>query len=227
MKRRGLLLATAGAVTVAGCSSDDEQTADGEGEAAAEIIEWDVFAAPARGGGSDRSWLRVAVENETAVPHGRLEITSTFRSADGSVVADGTHITSYIPPETTLRYYVQSNFEVDEVDTVDNEFVDANTQVARSALDAVSVQNTELSAGGDVLNVTGDLEFDAVESDRIVVVAPIYDEDGWLRGTGTDILYDPSPTATSEFGANSNGFRAPEGSAVLDSYDVLVFGGRA
>ena len=222
MKRRGFLLATAGAGTVAGCSSDDEHTADGE--ATAEIIEWDVFAAPARGGGSNRSWLRVDVENETTVPHGRLEISSAVRSADGAVVADETHITSYIPPETTLRYYVQHDFEVDTVDTVDTEFVEANTRVARSRLDAVSVRNTELSAGGDVLNVTGDLELDGVESDRIAVVAPIYDENGRLRGTGTDILYDPPPTATVEFGANSNGFRAPKGSARLDSYDVLVFG---
>ncbi|ELY62772.1 hypothetical protein C490_17192 [Natronobacterium gregoryi SP2] len=217
-----MLLATGGVATVAGCfSTDGTEQAD----ATADFVDSNVLTAPPRDGSTDTSWLRIDIENDTSAPHGRLEAESRVRSEDGTTMVTGEHVTSYLPANTTLRYFVDAEFEVDAVDAVENDVVEANTRVESTQLDDVTVRNTDLSAGGDVLNVTGEFSVGVDEAERLVVVALIYDEAGRLRGTGTDIKYTLDTTEPVEFGANSDGFRAPAGSTPLESYDVVVFDG--
>lgn len=223
MERRTFLLATGGTLSIAGCLSDGgPEEIEGEGDV--EIVDTELLEEPSRDGSTPVSWLRVDVENSGDGPHGQLEIESEFLADDGSVLDEGTHRTSYLPAETTLRYYLDGDFEMDEVDDVENEIVEANARIESSLLD-VTVENTELNLGGDVLTVLGDLEGDVAGADPLLVVAAIYDESGRLRGTGTDIKFDPDPDERIEIDANSDGFRAPESSDEIESYDVLAFDG--
>lgn len=215
------MLAVAGSVAVAGCSSTEDVDGDEEGDA--ELLETDAFTAPSVDGGGNVSWLRIDVENRADAPHGRLEVGFEVTSADGTVIERGSRVASYLPPADALRLYVAGDFEMEEFDAVEAEIVAASARPERSRLEEATVSDTELSVGGDLINVTGELDVGDLDADRIAVVAPLYDADGRLRGTGLDVLYDPSGPEPVEFGANGAGFRAPEGSAPIDSYDVLVF----
>ncbi|NGM69749.1 hypothetical protein G6M89_12140 [Natronolimnobius sp. AArcel1] len=221
MHRRGIL-AAAMAVAVAGCSSDEDDSAAHEGEADAEIVATDLLEGETSGTG----WGRIEVENPTAAPHGRLEIDASILDEDGDILAEATHISAYIPPETTLRWYVRATAENDRLEGGDiiAEITEATTQPERTRLDDATVHATDLSVGGDVVNVVGELDVPSTDKQRVTVIALIYDVDGRLRGTGTDILYDPEPGTAVEFSANSNGFRAPAESPSIESYDVFAFG---
>ncbi len=232
MERRTFLVTTGGAVTIAGCTTgenrddengDDEDRDDAEAEdreASIEIVDSTVIDDSSDDGAAD-PWLQVDVENETEVPHGGIRIVSEVLDDEGTVLASETHTTSYLPPETTLRYFHEGSFEMDEFDSIEHDIEVAHAQVRSTELEDVTVSNTDLSVGGNLINVVGDLELADPDHDRVVVVAPIWDEAGRLRGTGTYI--ENSPTESFEFSADSNGFRAPDGAEPIDSYDVHVF----
>lgn len=230
MERRTFLMATGGTVTIAGCTTgentedenaDDENDEDADDrEASIEIVDSTVIDASSDDGAAD-PWLQVDVENETDVPHGGIRIESEVLADDGTVLASNEHITSYLPPETTLRYFHEGHFEMDEVDSIEHDVVVAHAQVRSTELEDVTVTDTSLSVGGDLINVVGDLELADPDHERVVVVAPIWDDAGRLRGTGTYI--ENSPTESFEFSADSSGFRAPGSAEPIDSYDVLVF----
>ncbi|CAI50907.1 uncharacterized protein NP_6254A (plasmid) [Natronomonas pharaonis DSM 2160] len=228
MERRAFLMATGGAATIAGCTTGgntEEENGDVEyaddREASIEIADSTVI------GASDDNvadpWLQVDVENGTDVPHGGIRIESEVLDDDGTVLASNEHITSYLPPETTLRYFHEGAFEMDEFDSLEHDVTDAHAQVRSTKLEDITVTNTSLSAGGDLINVVGDLDLADSDHDRVVVIAPIWDEAGRLRGTGTYI--ENSPTESFEFSADSSGFRAPGGAEPIDSYDVYAFDG--
>ncbi len=227
MDRRSFLMVTGGMVTVSGCmgeSFNDEaeggESSDEDGEATAEVVETDVFADQSSGT-RERNWVQVDVENETTVDHGRVRIETTVLAEDGTELAADEHLTTYLPAETTLRYFHREEFELAAVDAIETEIVDAHSTVDSVALEDAVVSETSLSVGGDLINVVGNLELETTDLERAVVVAPLYDEAGRLRGTGTHI--ENNPAETFEFGANSAGFRAPSESDDIDSYDVLVF----
>ena len=223
-------MATGGAVTIAGCTTgentddengdvEDDEDAD-DREASIEIVDSTVIDASSDDGAAD-PWVQVDVENETDVPHGGIRIVSEVLDDEGTVLASETHTTSYLPPETTLRYFHEGSFEMDEFDSIEHDIEVEHAQVRSTELEDVTVTDTSLSVGGDLINVVGDLELADADHDRVVVVAPIWDEAGHLRGTGTYI--ENSPTESFEFSADSSGFRAPGGAEPIDSYDVYVF----
>jgi len=232
MERRTFLVTTGGAVTIAGCTTgenrddengDDEDRDDAEAEdreASIEIVDSTVIDDSSDDGAAD-PWLQVDVENETEVPHGGIRIVSEVLDDEGTVLASETHTTSYLPPESTLRYFHEGSFEMDEFDSIEHDIEVAHAQVRSTELEDVTVSNTDLSVGGNLINVVGDLELADPDHDRVVVVAPIWDEAGRLRGTGTYI--ENSPTESFEFSADSPGFRAPGGAEPIDDYDVYVF----
>lgn len=222
MHRRSVLVATGGLLTVAGCVSNDD-TDDEQQEATAEIVGTEVIDAPETGtAGEDVPWLQVDVENQTDAPHGGISLESTFYDDEASELLTETHLTSYLPAETTLRYYHQGDVTVDELEEIDVEIVEAQSQVRGTELEDISVETTDLSVGGDLINVQGEAELGTDdEFERVTVVALIYDEAGYLRGTGTATEYNP--TETFEFGADSTGFRAPDVADPLDDYEILIF----
>lgn len=229
MHRRSVLVATGGMLAVAGCVSNGEAEeengeADDEAEeASAEIVETEIVEAPAQGtSGEDVVWLQVDVENPTTAAHGGIRLESTVIDEEGEELLSETHLTSYLPAETTLRYYHRGEFPPEDVDDFEVDVTEAHPAVRASELEDVSIESTELSAGGDLVNVQGEAEVaNNDELDRIMVIAPIYDEAGYLRGTGTATEYNPEPTF--EFGADSSGFRAPHVAETITDYDVFLF----
>ncbi|EMA39677.1 hypothetical protein [Halobiforma nitratireducens] len=235
MERRRFLLTAAGSVAVgtAGCSSNGDASEDGgigalpsDRDADVELVDAESMTAPPRSGTAATPWHRVDVENRSDVPHGRLEIGVRFLSENGDVLGTTERVVALLPGETTLRCYFEGEVDVDDLETAEAEIHDANAQVTSSPVDGVTIRNADLSAGGDVVNVAGELEVDdsgpAADAERLVVVAPIYDEDGTFRGTGSDVLFGPAAGETVGFGASSDGFRAPEDAAPLEAYELHV-----
>ncbi|WP_228434406.1 hypothetical protein [Natrarchaeobaculum aegyptiacum] len=221
-------MATGGLIAGAGCATNEEATdengqrLDEDQEGSAEIVGTDVIEAPAQGtSGDDVPWLRVDVENPTDAPHGGIRLDSTFYD-DGNELSTETFRSSYLPAETTLRFYHRGESDPEELEEVEVEIVEAHPQVRGTELEGISVGTTDLSVGGDLINVQGEAELGTDdEFERVTVVALIYDEAGYLRGTGTATEY--GPTETFEFGADSSGFRAPHVADPIDDYDVLFF----
>lgn len=221
MHRRSVLVATGGLLTVAGCVSNDEPNGE-EQEASAEIVGTEIIDAPETGTtGEDVPWLQVDVENQSDVAHGGISLESTFYDDEGEPLTE-THRSSYLPAETTFRYYRREELPVDELEEVDVEIVEAHSQVRATELAGISVENTELSVGGDLINVQGEAVLsDTDEFERVTVIAPVYDEAGFLRATGTATEY--SPAETFEFGADSSGVRAPHVADPIVDYEVRFF----
>ncbi|THE64730.1 hypothetical protein D8Y22_11510 [Salinadaptatus halalkaliphilus] len=219
-------------LAIAGCTWTDRSTEDHQstGEdtaetASADISSSTVVAAPYRPpAGVDVPWIRLEITNEATAPHGRLEVVSTVDSTTEAAVESHQRFVSYVPPETTLRYYVRTNLEFDEFDDVTTDITDATPQIDSTQLEP-TVERTNFSAGSSLVSVTGELEVDATELSRLFVVALVYDEEGQFRGTGTDIKTDPNLSAPIEFNADSDGFRTPVGNAQPASYEILAFDG--
>ena len=189
-------------------------------EASAEVVDSELLTEP---NGNDVPWVQVDVENETDVAHGTVRVESRFLSADGSVLDTREQFASYLPPETTWRYYLRSDADVDEVDTVENEIVTDYPQVRSEELEEVTVSNTSMATGADLVNVTGTLEVDDPDVDRVVIVALIYDEHDQFLGTTNTVKPSFDPTQPVEFSSDSDGFRAPAEADEPDSFEILVF----
>lgn len=238
MRRRQVLAATTGVVGLAGCVTgersdgrDDTKESDESDApdrvASATVVDSQVLTAPyfSNGGGEERPWVRVDVENTESVPHGGVTVEHRLLDAAGSELASDSQAAAYVPANATWRYFTREDADLESVETVEAEIVDERATVDATRMEGVAVREPDLSFGSDLVSVAGELEIGAVDESHLFVVAPVYDEDDTFRGSCTHGIRDVGGDRV-EFSADAAGFRTPDGYPVPASTDVLVFDGR-
>lgn len=233
-RREYLGLFGAGSLTfIAGCSSSDsdgssEDPGQETSEASIEIARSEYILANSVTSQQDTEipWGVVDVENTSQAPHGPAQLQIRFYDSDENLLEsmDGANI-SYIPAETTWRYYQRYYTETpDQLETVEARIVQ-NSPVVNAPQIEGEILNSNLDVDPEAgVDLAAEVDIGDTSVDRISAIGLLYDDSGSLRGSISRVIRNPGDTVAISGGTLARTPPSLEDEQITN-FELLLFDG--